>query len=93
MMPTDSSANRSSQTSEIGETPGEDLTTDIGGYNDEDRVITSDRAEDTVESGAIEGGGNNMRRPGRRADHDNVVGMAHLDDPVAEHPPKVILRR
>ncbi len=56
-------------------------------------VVTGDRADEPTHSRAIDRRRDHMRTAGRGAQHDEVRRHLDLGDPLAHHPPQLILRR
>ena len=60
-------------------------------YHDEDRVVPGHRPDDRVQPASIERRAYDMGRSRRRAQHDQVARVRHLDHPLPQHPPQVVL--
>ena len=78
---------------EVGELGGDLGAADALGGDDDQGVVAGDGAEDVGQRGPVEGGADDVGRAGRRAQDDEVGRVGDLDDPLAQHPPQVVLGR
>src|SRR3954454_4618777 len=82
-----------SQTGELGELLGDLGAADALGSHDQQRVVAGHRAEDGRQRRAIQGRADDVRRPWRGAEYDQVGGVGDLDHPVAEDAAEVVFGR
>ena len=61
--------------------------------DDQHRVVAGHGAHDLFQPAAVEGGADDVGRARWRAQHHQVPRVRHLDHPLAEHPPQVVLGR